>query len=219
VSDVPGPDQVAILIPAAGSGARLGLGPKATAVLHGRPVLDWVVDKARQLGAEVVVACAAGVEPPPGCVRVEGGATRQQSVERLVERATAPWLLLWDAASPFASLALARRVLAAARQTGVATACLPSEVPWLVLGPDRVREAHPAGHAGLSQTPQAYTREILREVTQRAAREQWTAQSTTQLVLRAGYEVVPVTGEKLNLKLTTPEDWLLAQALLARLQS
>jgi 2-C-methyl-D-erythritol 4-phosphate cytidylyltransferase len=219
MSGIPDRGEVSVLIPAAGNGERLGLGPKATVVLHGRPVIDWLVEKARQLGDEVLVACAPGMEPPPGCVRVEGGATRQQSVERLAAQARAPWLLLWDAASPFASLALARRVLAGAGATGAATTCMPSDVPWLVLQDGRVREAHPAAHAGRSQTPQAYTREILREVTQRAAREHWTAQSTIQLVLRAGYEVVAVEGEKLSLKLTTPEDWLLAQALLAQLQS
>jgi 2-C-methyl-D-erythritol 4-phosphate cytidylyltransferase len=59
----------------------------------------------------------------------------------------------------------------------------------------------------------------LRAVTERAAREGWRGQSTVELVLRAGVEVAAVPGEKLNFKLTTPEDWLLAQALQAQLQS
>jgi 2-C-methyl-D-erythritol 4-phosphate cytidylyltransferase len=219
MSAAPDRAQVSVLIPAAGSGERLGLGAKATVLLHGRPVIDWVVDKARQLGDEVLVACAPGMEVPPGAIRVEGGSTRHQSVDRLVARATAPWLLLWDAASPFASLALARSVLAAASATGAATSFRPPEVPWLELAGDRVRRAQPPGHAAQSQTPQAYARDLLLDVTKRAASEGWSTQSTVQLVLQAGHEVAAVPGEKLNLKLTTAEDWLLAQALLAQLQS
>jgi 2-C-methyl-D-erythritol 4-phosphate cytidylyltransferase len=127
--------------------------------------------------------------------------------------------LLWDAASPFASLALIRRLLAASTLTGVVVPCVPSEVPWLELADGRVRQAHPAGFAGPSQTPQVYGRELLLAAVQRAAREGWTSQSTLQLVLRAGHEASAVAGEKLNFKLTTPEDLVLAQALLKQLQS
>ncbi|MDB5897601.1 MAG: hypothetical protein JWP41_1203, partial [Ramlibacter sp.] len=187
--------------------------------LHGRPLVDWVVDKARQLGDEVLVACAAGMETPAGAVRVEGGLTRQHSVQRLVEQASAPWVLLWDAASPFASVASVRSLLAAAASTGVAASCAPTEVPWLELENGRVRRAHPSGSAGRSQNPQAYRRDLLLAAVRRAASEGWTAQSTLQLVLRAGHEATVIRGEKLNFKLTTPEDLLLARGLLAQLQS
>ncbi|MCD6077598.1 MAG: hypothetical protein K0R89_1536 [Ramlibacter sp.] len=217
MSSRPGPSEVSVLIPAAGSGERMGMGPKALMPLAGRPVVDWVVDKARQLGHEVLVACAPGMAAPAGSVRVEGGATRQESVQRLAERASAPWLLLWDAASPFASVALARRVLEAGSATGASTACLPSEVPCLVLDGDRVGQAYPSGVTALSNTPQCFRRELLLDVTRAASAQGWTSQSTVQLALRAGIAVVPVPGEKLSLKLTTPEDWVLAQALHAQL--
>jgi 2-C-methyl-D-erythritol 4-phosphate cytidylyltransferase len=181
--------------------------------------VDWVVDKARQLGAEVIVACAPGMQAPAGARAIAGGATRQESVRGLAAAATRPWSLVWDAASPFASLALARRVLAAAMPTGAATPCLTSEVRWLVLQQDRVAQALPGAHAGQSQTPQAFATGLLRSLTQRGAREGWQVQSTTELFLLAGHEVRTVPGEKLNLKLTTQEDWLLAEVLHARLLS
>jgi 2-C-methyl-D-erythritol 4-phosphate cytidylyltransferase len=217
MSKLPDPSQVSVLIPAAGSGERLGRGPKALLPLHGRPVVDWVVDKALQLGDEVLVACAADARAPAGARRVEGGASRQQSVQQLAEQATRPWVLLWDAASPFASVELARNVLLAAADTGAATPCAPAEVPWLVLDHGRVRHAQPAGFAAGSQTPQAYRRELLLNAVHRAADDGYQAQSTVQLVLHAGYAVCAVPGEKLNLKLTTSEDWLLAEALHSRL--
>jgi 2-C-methyl-D-erythritol 4-phosphate cytidylyltransferase len=219
MSSAPDPREVSVLIPAAGLGERMGLGPKALMPLAGRPLVEWVCDKARRLGAEVLVACAPGMAAPAGTLGVEGGATRQESVLRLAERASRRWTLLWDAASPFASLALAQRVLAAAAATGAATPCLTAPVRWFTLEDGRVTGAQPGTAAGWSQTPQAFATTLLRDVTARAAREGWTGQSTVDLMLRAGVQVTAVPGERLNLKLTTPDDWLLAQALHAQLQS
>lgn len=215
---LPSLHDVSVLIPAAGTGQRLGLGPKALLPLHGRPVIDWVVDKALRVGGEVIVSCAPGMVAPAGAIGVAGGETRQDSVLRLARAATRPWILLWDAASPFASVALARRVLAAAAASGAATTCLPAQVPWLELDGDRVLRAHPAAASGSSQTPQAFAAPLLKDVVERAEAEGWSAQSTVQLVLRAGHEVTAVAGEKLNLKLTTAEDWQLAAALRDQLQ-
>ncbi len=219
MSPLPPPSEVSVLIPAAGSGERLGCGPKALLPLAGRPLIEWVVDKARQLGSEVIVACAPGIAAPPGTLRVPGGATRQQSVQRLAEAAGRPWCVLWDAAYPFASLELARRVLAAAQPAGAATACTPAEVPWLVLHEGRVAGAHAARDSARPQTPQAYATALLRALAQRGEREGWIVQSSVELFLHAGHDVRAVPGEKLNLKLTTPEDLVLAEALLPRLSS
>jgi 2-C-methyl-D-erythritol 4-phosphate cytidylyltransferase len=216
---LPARADVSVLVPAAGSGERLARGPKAMLPLGGRPVVEWVADKARQLGVEVIVACAPGLAAPAGTLRVEGGATRQESVLRLAQAATRPWTLLWDAAAPFASIALARSVLAAAQATGAATAFCPAEVPWLELEHGRVAAAHPSRGSGRAQTPQAYATSLLRELAQRGAREGWVVQSTVELFLRGSVEVRAVPGEKLNLKLTTEEDLVLAQALQHRLSS
>jgi 2-C-methyl-D-erythritol 4-phosphate cytidylyltransferase len=211
--------DISVLIPAAGLGERLGRGPKAALLLHGRPVVEWVADKARQLGAEVLVACPPGMAAPAGTRALAGGADRQESVRLLAQQASRPWSLLWDAARPFGSLALARAVLAAATPERAAGACLTSEVRWLELHDGRVAQARAGNELGQSQTPQACSTALLRAVTERAAREGWRGQSTVELMLRAGVEVAAVPGEKLNFKLTTPEDWLLAQALQAQLQS
>jgi len=213
VSSSTSPSEVSVLIPAAGSGERLGLGPKAMLPLAGRPVIDWMVDKARQVGSEVLVACAPGMAAPAGSIAVAGGATRQDSVLALVARASRPWCLLWDAASPFASVALARRVLEAGAASGAATAYLPASVAWFDIDGGQVLRTHAAAGTGSSQTPQAYSTALLREVTMLAAGEGWQAQSTVQLVLQAGHAVAAVPGERLSIKLTTPEDWILAQAL------
>lgn len=213
MSEGPAPADVSVLIPAAGLGERMGLGPKALLPLAGRPVIDWLVDKARPLAAEVLVGCAPGMAAPPGSTRIEGGATRQETMARLAAAASRPWVLLWDACSPFASAALARRVLAAAQGTGAATTCLRAPVRWLRLEGERVAEALPGTTAGLSQTPQAFRTDLLRDLCAQAAREGWQPQSANEMVLRAGRPLAWVDGEALNIKLTTADDWVLAQAL------
>lgn len=215
----PAREDVSVLIPAAGLGERLGRGPKAALPLHGRPVIDWIVDKATQVGTEVLVACAPGMALPAKAVVIAGGATRQESIARLAAAATRPWCLLWDASNPFASVALARAVLAAAVDSGAAAAYVPAVVPWLELQDGRARRAHPTAGSGSISMPHAYATSVLLEVSGRATREGWVASSTIELMLMAGQVVACVAGERLNIKLTTPEDWVLAQALLPQLQS
>ena len=205
--------DVSVLIPAAGSGQRLGLGPKARLELHGRPVIEWVCDKARQLGDEILVACPAGVDAPPGCVRVEGGATRQQSVDTLVRAASRPWVLLWDGARPFGSVQLAQAVLQQTARTGAAGAFLLNEVPVGQVEQGRLARALSAGSVAAFQTPLAFRRELLLTTMNQAAAQGWEAQSIVELALRAGHEVSMAAGEKLNIKLTTADDWELAQHL------
>ena len=211
-------NQVAVLVPAAGRGERLGLGPKAGLELGGRPLLDWVVDKALQVGDRVIVACMPGATAPSGCTRIEGGPTRQDSVLRLVRAADRPWLVIWDAARPFGSVQLALAVLEAARETGAAGAFIASEVPVAVVQDGWLKQSISAASTALFQTPQAFAHRSLLAAMERALADRVLAQSALELMLRDGHQVRVVPGEKLNLKLTTAEDWLLSQSLLGLLK-
>lgn len=210
--------DLSFLIPAAGGGERLGRGPKALLDLAGRPLVQWLAAKALAVAGEVIVAAPAdrlGVVQSlcPGCQVIPGGATRQDTVARLVAAATRPWLLVQDVARPFASVALMRAVAEAARETGVAGAFLHPEVPVARLQDGRVAGHFRADEVGVFQAPQAFRRSLLVEVLARAAAAGWQEQSTLQLVLRAGLPVRAVAGEKTNLKLTTAEDLALGSGL------
>lgn len=194
MSALPAIQDVTVLIPAAGEGERLGLGPKALLPLGGRRVIDWVVDKATRLGDEILIAAPPGLTEPAGCRLLAGGPTRQDSVRRLAAAATRPWVVVWDAARPFGSVALARAVLAAAAHHGIAAAVPPER-------PDAF------------ETPLAFARPLLQELVEQAHRQGWVAASTMELALRAGHAVKRVLGETSNLKLTAPQDWLRASGL------
>ena len=70
-----------------------------------------------------------------------------------------------------------------------------------------------AQKVGLSQTPQVYSREVMRRMQLQAVERGWRPQSTMQLALLAGERVRAVRGEKTNVKITTPEDWAAGQHL------
>jgi 2-C-methyl-D-erythritol 4-phosphate cytidylyltransferase len=213
------PQDVSALVPAAGSGDRLGLGPKAFLELDGRPLLAWIADKVRRVAGEVLIAVPANRlvearELCTGCTCIAGGATRQETVARLVEISTRPLILIQDAARPFASVALLREVCFQAQVHGVAGAFLSPGVPVARIDADGwVAQAFPARGSAIFQAPQAFRRDILKGVLDHAAREGWDEQSTMQLVLRLGIPVRAVPGEVRNLKVTTPEDWQLARRL------
>ena len=209
--------DLSILIPAAGDGDRLGLGPKAFLVIDRQPLVTWLARKALRVASEVIIAASPGhldriLALCPGCQCIPGGGTRQESVALLVAASTRPFVLVQDVARPFATQGLMRAVAIAAHETGAAGAFLCPDVPVARIQEGFVVQAFPVGQVGVFQAPQAFDRGLLLRVLAEAAEQGWTEQSTLQLVLLAGLPVRTVTGEKSNIKLTTVEDWKLAES-------
>ncbi|MCX8059915.1 MAG: 2-C-methyl-D-erythritol 4-phosphate cytidylyltransferase, partial [Aquificaceae bacterium] len=65
----------------------------------------------------------------------------------------------------------------------------------------------------LSQTPQAFRKSVLLECHFRARQEGFLATDDAQLLERYGYKVAVVEGEPSNIKITYPEDLLLAESI------
>jgi 2-C-methyl-D-erythritol 4-phosphate cytidylyltransferase len=217
---VPNPDlsrSAAALIPAAGRGERLGRGPKALLELGGRPLLAVAAAPFFRLGMPVVVAAPHELleevrRAVPAARVVAGGESRQATVLRLLEGADAEVVLVHDAARPFLPVGVLRAVLAAARETGAATAAQP-------VADTLVRAGTGEGVArdGLMavQTPQGFRRDVLLEAHRRAALEGALATDDAGLVRRLGQPVALVPGSPWLMKITTPDDYRLAQCLAA----
>ena len=210
--------NTSFLIPAAGQGTRLGLGPKALLVLDGKPLIRWLAEKALRCTNEVLIAAPPDLPPEiaalcPECLCIAGGDTRQESIARLARASHNDWLLLQDVARPFASPALIERVAAAARASGCAGAFLDPEVPVARIRDGLVSAAYLRDEVAIFQAPQAFSRAVLLEISRLAELSDWREQSTVQLALRCNVPVHAVTGEKTNIKLSTPEDWAMARHL------
>lgn len=208
--------KVAALIPAAGSGTRLGLGPKAFVPVEGRTLLGRSAAALAPHVHEVLVALPAGLDLPgdvPGRA-VLGGDTRQASVLALLRATDADVVLIHDAARPFLPARVIRDLLAAVQEVGAATAALPVA--------DTLVRADGAGDWGTLtpreglwavQTPQAFRRAALIAAHEAALADGHAATDDAGLIARAGQSVALVPGDARLLKVTTPGDLLIAQAL------
>jgi 2-C-methyl-D-erythritol 4-phosphate cytidylyltransferase len=198
------------IVVAGGGGLRFG-GPKQFEDLLGRRVLDWSVAAARDACDGVVVVVPAD-RVTDGTVA--GGPTRSASVRAGLAAvpADAEIVVVHDAARPLAGADLFERTVAAVR--GGADAAIPG-VPVTdtvkQVEDGRVVATVDRSRLVAVQTPQAFRAAVLR----RAHAGDPDATDDASLVEALGGRVVVVDGDPRNLKLTSPDDLLVARALLA----
>ena len=227
--------HVTAIVAAAGRGQRFG-GARLKQLLSvgGRPVLERSVAAFLTHPSidEIVVALPDDVaDDPPRYLRgtskplhiVAGGARRQDSVANAfrVVPELSDVVVIHDAARPFASADLIARTVAAAAESGAALAAVQArdtvKQGHLSRGPSAAQSGEawvveatlPRESIFLAQTPQAFRRAVLRDAL--ALGE--TATDEAALAERAGYTVRLVEGELSNIKITTPDDLAIAEAL------
>jgi len=229
---------VSAILAAGGRGLRLGHSqPKQLLEVAGRPILERSVSLLHEHPDvhEVIVALPEElVQNPPAYLLkaskplrvVAGGVRRQDSVAaafRLVSD-RADVIVIHDAARPFATSGLIARTIAAAAESGAALAALeardtvkairlaPSDAAGLAQAEQAerfVRQTLDRRSIFLAQTPQAFRREVLRD----ALALQDDATDEAALAERAGHAVRIVEGEASNIKVTTAEDLVIAEAI------
>jgi 2-C-methyl-D-erythritol 4-phosphate cytidylyltransferase/2-C-methyl-D-erythritol 2,4-cyclodiphosphate synthase len=216
----------AAIVVAAGSGSRAG-GAKQWRALGGRPVIRWSVEALLEAGSDdLVVVIPQGAEEEAaealaGLTRwrlATGGATRADSVRNGLAALGGPDdrpVLIHDAARPLLGPAVIRRTLEALSDAEGALPALPVA--------DSLRRAadglmaEPVDRDGLwrAQTPQAFRHRAIVE-----AYAAWpageTATDEATVVRRAGGRVRLVEGDPRLMKLTYPEDFAMAEALIPR---
>jgi len=210
--------EVWVIVVAAGSGSRFG-GPKQFSDLAGQRVVDRAVAVARRHAAGVVVVLpmgsgsntSAAASADSMVLTVEGEASRSRSVRCGLAAVpdTADVVLVHDGARPLASDELYKTVIAAVG--GGADAAVPAVA---VTDTIRRRDGGIVDRSRLVavQTPQGFRAEVLRDAHASGAE----STDDAALVEAAGGTVVLVNGDPRNLKITTPLDLDIAEALLRR---
>ncbi|CAN7230063.1 bifunctional 2-C-methyl-D-erythritol 4-phosphate cytidylyltransferase/2-C-methyl-D-erythritol 2,4-cyclodiphosphate synthase [Phenylobacterium sp. LjRoot225] len=212
------------VVVAAGSGLRAGPGePKAWRMLGSRPLVRWSVEGLLSAGAgEVVVVVARdrlsqvddALEGLVGWRAVTGGRTRAESVQAGLAALTCgrnEAVLVHDAARPFVARTHVDRLLAALELADGAVPALP--VPdTLKRGDGLVEETVSRDGLWRAQTPQAFRFGRLK-----AAYRRWPASEEptddASVMERAGGHVAMTPGDPMLMKLTYPEDFMMAEQL------
>ncbi len=210
------------LIVAAGRGERLGSnGPKALVVVGGRPMVQWSVDVlAAVVGpSSVVVAMPAGVAAPAGTVGAVGGAHRSLSVRAALAAAPVDGdpVIVHDAARPLVTAELVQACVAAV-DGGADAAIAAAPVTDTIKEADGARVVRTLDRSRLwaVQTPQVFRRAVLERALAQGDDVLAAATDDASLVEALGGTVHVVAAPPENLKVTTPLDLALAEALLAR---
>lgn len=212
------------LIVAGGSGSRIGGLRKQFRALGGKPLWRWSAECAASLKdrgvGEIVLVFPADFYYPCDELdlgvpvkSVAGGASRAESVSNGLNACTYDFVMVHDAARPFASASLLQCLM---QNTGPLIGAIPmmpvSEALKRRLNHESEVEAVERDGLFLTQTPQSFPRQKLIDVLGTCGT---TVKDEAEAWLAAGLELKCIEGERLNFKVTWPEDLQLAESLIS----
>ncbi len=224
--------NVSVIIPAAGLGTRMGRDSRKQFLeLDGSPILVHTLRKFLQCPSvkEIVLAVrsedldwakelVASVKPAKTVRFVEGGDTRQESVQNALDSLAADvdLVAVHDAVRPFIQPETIEKVIAEAAETGAAiVGIVPVDTVKQMHKMDKIKSTLPREHLVLAQTPQVFKLDLLRDAFAAAKADNFTGTDEASLVERLErVDVTVVQGSDRNIKITKPTDLDLAELFL-----
>lgn len=233
---ISGKGPTAAVIAAAGRGTRMDLDiNKQYIEIQGMPILAMTISKFENCGLIDEIVVVANKDEIDYCKRnvverfgfskvaavVEGGESRQRSVFNGLNEVSAGCgiVLIHDGARPFVNTESIIDCINAARSYGAACVAVPAK--------DTIKESDGDGfvvrtldrsNLWLIQTPQAFDHEMIMDVHSRAMLDNFEATDDAMLAEKYGYRVRLVMGSYSNIKVTTKEDLIFAEALCRNMQ-
>jgi 2-C-methyl-D-erythritol 4-phosphate cytidylyltransferase len=217
--------EVGAVIVAAGRSERMGGVDKLFAPLAGRPLLSHTllafedapcVDRIAVVASERNIAAVRELVAESRFARVRaivpGGARRRDSVRAGIEAlAGVELVVVHDGARPLVAAGLVTRVVEAARASGAAICGIPARDTVKEVDQGEVIRTLDRGRLWLAQTPQAFRLELLLEAHRAFEGD---ATDDAAMVEALDHPVRVVQGDPHNVKVTTPEDLRLLEALI-----
>jgi len=217
------------IIPAAGLGKRMNRAiPKALLTLDKKPIFIHtleIISKHPQIEEVILIA-------PPSYIGIfqkkikdyrikkikaviPGGLTRQASVRNglsyLDEKSS--WVLIHDAVRPFINFQMISEVISEAKKYGAAILGVPINSTLKKIGKEMlIKETVPRTSIWESQTPQVFKKEIIIKAHRRFKERIFT--DDAGMVEALGIKVKIVRGSFFNIKITEPQDLIMAEAIL-----
>lgn len=220
--------NIYVLIPAGGSGTRFGGGTKKQfLILQGQTILMrslktfLAIPEVRQ----VIVALPADEikvpqesNPTDRVICVVGGANRAESVWRAFQALPKcdvnDIILIHDAVRPLVSKELIQRVVDGVKAKGTALPVVPVTDTIKEVQNNFVLRTCDRSQLRAAQTPQGVRYGILQDAYRKAGDDLTLATDEAMLLEQAGHKVFTVAGEVQNIKVTTPMDLKVAEAIL-----
>jgi 2-C-methyl-D-erythritol 4-phosphate cytidylyltransferase len=224
--------SVYVLIPAAGMGRRMGASVnKQYLPLGDRPVLSHTialfdrhpsVDHIFVICPEAEMAlCRREVLDPFSFAKVRdlvpGGAERQDSVRNGLQACQAgeqDIVLIHDGARPLLSPTLIDPIIAAVQYHGAAIVGVPVKDTIKLVRDGMIDETPARSLLWQAQTPQGFRFGLIRNAHAKALQKNYCGTDDASLIEWLGNPVAMIEGNYRNIKITTPEDLVLARAFL-----
>lgn len=224
--------RVSAIIVAAGEGKRAGENKnKLYLPIKEKPVIIHTLFalKAVTQVIEIILVIGAGEEDLcqrvlyefhiGGIIITIGGKERQDSVANGLRKASrdSELILIHDGARPFVDSSIITKTIESAKLYGAAVAAIPIT--------DTIKEGDEEGfvkstlkraHLWSIQTPQVFKSNLIKEAHKKAAADGFTGTDDAMLVERLGYPVKIIPGSSRNIKITTPEDFIIAREILEK---
>ena len=228
--------QATVLIPAAGTGRRMGGSiSKQYLELAGKPILAHTLSLFENhplieniyllVPPDDISYCQQQIIDRYGFSKVRrivaGGTERQDSVRNGLDALAEDGLtqpqqpiLIHDGARPLFDCQRLSTLIEIVCQTGACIIGVPVKDTIKDVENNKITGSPDRSRLWQAQTPQGFHYQLIREAFDRAADDGFTATDDASLVERLGHPVQILEGDYRNIKVTTPEDILIAAALL-----
>jgi len=218
-------EKVCAIILAAGESRRMNGVDKLFTPIGGKPIIVHsvsVFQSSEFIDKIILVMSGQNIETGRKLVQEQGwskvsdivcgGAQRQDSVAAgLAKVEDCKWVIIHDGARPFVTTDLIQKGLNAADETGAAMAAVPVTDTIKVVKEDMlVSETSPRKYLWAGQTPQVFRLDI---ITRAHVEIKEDVTDDAQMVEQMGCPVKIFRGDYANIKITTPTDIIIAQAL------
>lgn len=219
--------SVGVVIPAAGQGKRMGTKEsKQFLLFHQKPIFLHTIevfDDHPEIDEIVVVVRGTEIERTKRLIEeqgikkvskvVAGGRERQESVFLGLKEITTDLVLVHDAVRPFVTKKAVTRLISEIRDYDAAILAVPMKDTVKKVEQNCVFGTLQRNQLWSVQTPQGFRRELLMKAHIEAEKNNDFATDDSALVEKLGVNVRVVDGEYTNIKITTPEDLIFAEAI------
>lgn len=221
------------IIPAAGMGTRMGgsLKNKLFLTLKGTSILILTLKALDSFGInhfilavrleemEFVRNLISNEKWNASFDFVVGGRERQDSVENALKKLPekSEMVVVHDGARPFIDIITYQNTLLEAQKGGVAIAAVPTKDTVKKVGVgEYVETTYNRSEIWLSQTPQIFFPKVITEAYASARKGAFVGTDDASLVERMGIKVKIVMGNYRNIKITTPDDLIIGEAIMKK---